>query len=101
MRQKVGIALAVAKQAKALFLDEPTSGLDPYAANEFSLILKDLASEGVAILMVTHDIFRAKEVANRIGIMKGGVLQNIINASQISHIDLENKYLEIIKNGKV
>lgn len=49
--------------------------------------------------MVTHDIFRAKEVASRIGIMKNGVLQTIINADEISHIELENKYLEIIKNS--
>lgn len=98
MRQKVGIALAIAKKSKALFLDEPTSGLDPYAANEFSSILKELSKEGVAILMVTHDIFRAKEVADRIGIMKDGVLQFVIKASEISYMDLENKYLEIIKN---
>ncbi|MDO4763006.1 MAG: ABC transporter ATP-binding protein [Flavobacteriaceae bacterium] len=99
MRQKVGIALAIAKQAKALFLDEPTSGLDPYAANEFSLILKELSKEGVSILMVTHDIFRAKEVADRIGIMKNGVLQTVIPSEEISHSELENTYLEIIKNN--
>jgi ABC-2 type transport system ATP-binding protein len=99
MRQKVGIALAIAKQAKALFLDEPTSGLDPHAANEFSEILKELAKEQVAILMVTHDIFRAKEVADRIGIMKNGVLEQVIPASEISHTELENRYLDIIKNN--
>jgi ABC-2 type transport system ATP-binding protein len=68
MRQKVGIAIALAKKAKALLLDEPTSGLDPKAANEFSVILKELAKEGTAVLMATHDIFRAREVATRIGI---------------------------------
>ena len=70
MRQKVGIAIAIAKKAKVLLLDEPTSGLDPKASNEFSEILKELASEGTTIFMATHDIFRAKEVADRIGIMK-------------------------------
>jgi ABC-2 type transport system ATP-binding protein len=44
MRQKVGIAIALAKKAKALLLDEPTSGLDPKAANEFSVILKELSA---------------------------------------------------------
>ena len=72
MRQKVGIAIAIAKKAKVLLLDEPTSGLDPKASNEFSEILKELASEGTTIFMATHDIFRAKEVADRIGIMKRG-----------------------------
>ncbi len=61
MRQKVGIAIAIAKKAKVLLLDEPTSGLDPKASNEFSEILKELASEGTTIFMATHDIFRAKE----------------------------------------
>ena len=84
MRQKVGIAIAIAKKAKVLLLDEPTSGLDPKASNEFSEILKELASEGTTIFMATHDIFRAKEVADRIGIMKRGNLISEINADEIS-----------------
>lgn len=96
MRQKVGIAIALAKKAKALFLDEPTSGLDPKASNEFSEILKELAAEGTAILMATHDIFRAKEVANRIGIMKEGRLVSLISASDISANELEQLYLKTI-----
>ena len=51
MRQKVGIAIAIAKKAKALLLDEPTSGLDPKAANEFSELLKKLSGNNAAILM--------------------------------------------------
>ena len=61
MRQKVGIAIAMAKEARALLLDEPTSGLDPKASNEFSELLKQMSEEGVAVLMATHDLFRAKE----------------------------------------
>lgn len=68
MRQKVGIAIALAKKAKALLFDEPTSGLDPKNANKFSAILQELSKDGTAIMMVTHDIFRAKEAATRIGI---------------------------------
>ena len=96
MRQKVGIAIALAKKAKALFLDEPTSGLDPKASNEFSEILKELAAQGTAILMATHDIFRAKEVAHRIGIMKEGQLVSEILASDISANELEQLYLQTI-----
>jgi ABC-2 type transport system ATP-binding protein len=48
MRQKVGIAIALAKGAKALLLDEPTSGLDPKASNEFSDLLRRLSGNGVA-----------------------------------------------------
>ena len=96
MRQKVGIAIAVAKKAKVLLLDEPTSGLDPKASNEFSEILKTLASKGTAILMATHDIFRAKEVATRVGIMKAGNLESVINASDISANELEQLYLQTV-----
>ena len=96
MRQKVGIAIAVAKKAKVLLLDEPTSGLDPKASNEFSRITQTLASKGTAILMATHDIFRAKEVASRIGIMKEGNLQSVIDASEISANELESFYLKTV-----
>jgi ABC-2 type transport system ATP-binding protein len=96
MRQKVGIAIALAKKAKALFLDEPTSGLDPKASNEFSEILKELSGEGTAILMATHDIFRAKEVAHRIGIMKEGQLVSELSAADITANELEMLYLKTI-----
>ena len=96
MRQKVGIAIANAKKAKVLLLDEPTSGLDPKASNEFSEILKELASEGTTIFMATHDIFRAKEVADRIGIMKRGNLISEINADEISANELEKLYLQTV-----
>lgn len=96
MRQKVGIAIAIAKKAKALLLDEPTSGLDPKASNEFSEILRELAQNGTAVLMATHDIFRAKEVANRIGIMKEGNLVSVIDAKDISANELEKLYLQTV-----
>lgn len=96
MRQKVGIAIAIAKKAKALLLDEPTSGLDPKASNEFSKIIQELAANGTAILMATHDIFRAKEIANRIGIMKEGNLVSMIHSKDISANELEKLYLQTV-----
>jgi len=94
MRQKVGIAIALAKKAKALLLDEPTSGLDPSAAHEFSQLLRTLRERGVAILMATHDLFRAKQDATRVGIMRHGRLAHILTAAELSHTDLEKLYLE-------
>ncbi len=94
MRQKVGVAIALAKQAKALLLDEPTSGLDPKASNEFSALLKQLQADGAAILMATHDLFRAKETGTRIGIMREGRLMQQLTPDQVSHADLERIYLE-------
>ncbi len=94
MRQKVGIAIALAKEAKALLLDEPTSGLDPKASNEFGQLLQKLREKGVATLMATHDLFRAKEVATHIGIMNGGQLKQEFAANDISLSKLEQAYLE-------
>ena len=94
MRQKVGVAIALAKQAKALLLDEPTSGLDPKASNEFSELLIQLQSEGAAILMATHDLFRAKETGTRIGIMREGNLMQELTTGEVSHADVERIYLE-------
>lgn len=93
MRQKVGIAIATAKDAKALLLDEPTSGLDPKAGNEFSVLLQRFSNEGRAVLMATHDLFRAKEVATRIGIMKEGRLLTVLDAAAVDHYTLENIYM--------
>jgi ABC-2 type transport system ATP-binding protein len=97
MRQKVGIAIALAKQAKALLLDEPTSGLDPSASHEFSQLLRKLRERGVAILMATHDLFRAKEDATRVGIMRHGKLVHELTAAELSHADLEKLYLETMR----
>ncbi len=94
MRQKVGIAMAMAKNARALLLDEPTSGLDPKASNEFSGLLEALKADGVAILMATHDLFRSKEVGTHVGIMKHGRLVTSFEAADVSHTDLERLYLE-------
>ncbi len=93
MRQKVGIAIALAKDAKVLLLDEPTSGLDPKASNEFGMLLQKLRNKGVATLMATHDLFRAKEVATHIGIMKDGQLKQELIAADISLQQLEQAYL--------
>lgn len=97
MRQKVGIAIALAKDAKVLLLDEPTSGLDPQASNEFSNLLLSLQSEGIATLMATHDIFRAKQIATHIGIMKQGQLVKQFSNQDLTLSELEKTYLDIIQ----
>lgn len=94
MRQKVGIAVAVAKEADALLLDEPTSGLDPKASNEFSELLDRLRARGVAVLMATHDLFRAKETGTRVGIMRHGRLVTERETAELDHADLERIYLD-------
>jgi len=96
MRQKVGIAMALAKRAQLLILDEPTSGLDPKAAYEFSELLRSLAQTGVAIFMVTHDLFRVKELGARVGILRAGHLEQELSTADVSHHDLEQYYLQVM-----
>ena len=93
MRQKVGIGIALAKDAEAMLLDEPLSGLDPSAANSLCAGLNELRESGQAILMATHDVFRAKEIGTRIGIMKAGRLVDILDAGQLDAGEIERIYL--------
>ena len=98
MRQKVGIAIAYAKKAKVYLLDEPASGLDPLSSNELSELLRKIASNGSAILMASHDIFRVRETCNRIGILKSGNLIKEMNATDVTSNELESIYLNFMKN---
>ncbi len=101
MRQKCGIAVAILKDAPAILLDEPTSGLDPKAGFEFMQLLDTLRNEGKAILMSTHDIFRAKEVADSIGIMREGRLVMQKSGAELAAENLENLYLEYMAGKTV
>jgi ABC-2 type transport system ATP-binding protein len=88
MRQKVAIGLAVARQVPALLLDEPTSGLDPQAAADFHALLDALRAKDVAVLMVTHDLLGAVDVADRIGFLEGGRLAAQVQAAGGERFDL-------------
>ena len=93
MRQKTGIAYAIAKKASFLFLDEPTSGLDPKSIIEFSNIIKQLSASGISILMTSHDLHRSINDSDKIGIMKNGNLLEEIDCKNCSHAELETKYM--------
>lgn len=97
MRQKLGIAIAIIKGAPNVLLDEPTSGLDPKAAADFMELLRELRGEEKAILMCTHDIFRAKAHADRVGIMKEGRLVMVRTREELRGEDLEKLYLEYMQ----
>lgn len=99
MRQKIGIAIAIIKDAENILLDEPTSGLDPKAAAEFQKLLLRLKQEGKAIFMSTHDIFRAKSMADRVGIMKEGRLVMLRTREQFLEENLEKIYLEYMQDA--
>ena len=94
MRQRLGIAIAILKNAGLIVLDEPTSGLDPKGGAEFLKILGELRAEGKAVLMSTHDVFRAKAIADRVGIMRNGKLIEVLDRDALESVDLEEIYLE-------
>ena len=96
MRQKLGIAIAIMKDAEVILLDEPTSGLDPKSGAEFLQLLSELRQEGKAIWMTTHDIFRAKAIADRVGIMVEGNLVRIFSQAELDQENLEQIYVEYV-----
>jgi len=98
MRQKLGIAIAIVKDAPAVLLDEPTSGLDPKAAAEFLEIMSELRKEGKAVLMSTHDIFRAKEIGDRVGIMREGHLVMERTRAELQNEDLNRIYIDYMES---
>ena len=96
MRQKLGIAIAIMKDAEVILLDEPTSGLDPKSGAEFLELLAQLRTENKTIWMTTHDIFRAKAIADRVGIMVEGRLVKVLTQAELEHEDLEKLYVEYV-----
>jgi len=94
MRQKVAIALAIARDVKLLLLDEPTSGLDPSASAEFSVVVRAAAARGTAVLMATHDLYRIKEVADRVGVLNRGRIRTQVDPASLDHVALEELYIE-------
>lgn len=96
MRQKVGIAIAIAKNAEVIFMDEPTSGLDPKATNDFTDNVISLGKQGKTVLMATHDLFNAVNVGTRLGIMRQGQLVHTLSTADINASDLQKLYLETI-----
>ncbi len=73
-QQRVSIARALALKPRVLFFDEPTSALDPELTGEILRVIKDLAAKNITMVIVTHEIEFAKNVADRIIFMDGGVV---------------------------
>jgi ABC-type polar amino acid transport system ATPase subunit len=73
-QQRVAIARALAMKPKLMLFDEPTSALDPELVGEVLDVMKKLAREGMTMVVVTHEIGFAKEVADGVALMDGGVI---------------------------
>jgi ABC-2 type transport system ATP-binding protein len=97
MRQKLGLAIAVIKDAPNILLDEPTSGLDPKSGQEFLNLLIKMRNEGKSVFMSTHDIFRAKLIADRVGFMKKGKLVMLKTRQELEGEDLTELYIQYME----
>ena len=73
-QQRVAIARALAMDPEVMLFDEPTSALDPEMVGEVLDVMKDLAKEGMTMIVVTHEMGFAKEVASKVIFMDGGVI---------------------------
>ena len=72
MRERLLIARALLNRPRVLFLDEPASGLDPWSAGELRELIIALARDGVAIVLVTHDLGEAKQLCQRVAVLDAG-----------------------------
>lgn len=85
-QQRVAIARALAMQPKVMLFDEPTSALDPELVGEVLQVMKDLAGEGMSMVVVTHEIGFAKEVADRVIFMdQGKIIETGTPEEVLSH----------------
>ena len=80
-------------------MDEPTSGLDPIAIDEFNQLVRELAATGATILMVTHDVYGACQVADRIGLLRGGELVGEFDSPENGRIDTEQVHAAFAQRG--
>ncbi len=97
-QQRVAIARALAAQPEIIFFDEPTSALDPELIGEVLAVIRDLAEDGMTMLVVTHEIQFARNVSNRVLFMEGGtVLENAPTAEFFGSAQNE-RIREFLKN---
>ena len=99
-KQRVAIARALCMQPDIMLFDEPTSALDPEMVGEVLQVMKDLASEGMTMVIVTHEMGFAREVGDRVVFMDGGYIveegtpqEVLLNPREERTIDFLNKVL--------
>lgn len=101
-QQRVGIARAIATSPKVIYFDEPTSALDPELIGEVLEVMIQLAKEGMTMIIVTHEIGFAREVADRVVFMEGGQIviegspEDILNQPKETRIQ---QFLSRIQNS--
>ncbi|NWQ40650.1 amino acid ABC transporter ATP-binding protein [Bacillus sp. EB106-08-02-XG196] len=90
-KQRVAIARALAMEPKIMLFDEPTSALDPEMVGEVLEVMKQLAKEGMTMVVVTHEMGFAKEVGDRVIFMDGGLIVEENVPNELFHHPKENR----------
>jgi heme exporter protein A len=98
MAQRLSIARALVQDPPLLLLDEPFTGLDRRAGDRLSERLQRLRSEGRAILLVTHDLLRASEIADAALILVSGQIRKRAEGSTLERVALEATYAEVLES---
>lgn len=98
-KQRVAIARALATNPTIIYFDEPTSALDPNLTKEVLNVMKSLANEGITMLVITHELSFAKNVASRILLMDNGSIVDDTTTKEFfsdTNNDVRKKYLNMI-----
>lgn len=101
-QQRVAIARALSMEPMVMLYDEPTSALDPELVREVLQVMKDLAKEGMTMVVVTHEMGFARDVADRVLFMDGGVIVEEGTSKDIFNHPKEERtkrFLKDVKNG--
>lgn len=95
-KQRVAIARALAMNPEILLFDEPTSALDPEMVGEVLRVMQDLAHSGMTMVVVTHEIGFAREVANRVVFMEGGYIVEQGTADEVINHPKEKRTIDFL-----
>jgi ABC-2 type transport system ATP-binding protein len=101
MKQKLAIGIAWLRGARNLVMDEPTSGLDPASAASFMTLLREMRARGCAILVSSHDVFRVRDNADRIVMLREGRVVARLDGAAIADCDVEKLYLQLMTDSAV
>lgn len=97
-QQRVAIARALAMNPQAMLFDEPTSALDPELRGEVLKVMKDLASAGMTMLVVTHEMSFARDVADRVVFMADGVIEEEGTPEQLFDHSVSTKLQSFLRH---
>ena len=97
-QQRVAIARALAMEPKTILFDEPTSALDPELVGEVLQVMKQLANDGMTMVVVTHEMGFAREVADRVLFMDGGIIAEEGTPEEIFHAPKSERLKQFLKS---